>query len=202
MENLKGNRFGRWLVLEHDGYGPSGTIYKCLCDCGAEKSVLRKSLLNGRSISCGCYAKEKRLEANTKHGHSGKKGGQSPTYKTWAAMKRRCSDKNHRSKASYYDKGITVCERWKDFKNFLADMGERPEGSTIDRIDGNGNYEPSNCRWSTPKEQANNMKTNHYIERDGLRLTVSQWAEKLGIKDGTIRARLSRGWSDERALGF
>lgn len=201
FKDLTGEVFGRWTVLKQAPYDSTGTRWYCKCECGVEKSVMQRTLLNGRSTSCGCLSAEARLKANTKHGHSGHQNKKSsPTYKTWAAMKRRCSDKNHRSRANYYDKGIKVCKRWLCFKGFLKDMGERPEGHTLDRIDSDKDYKPSNCRWATPQEQARNMKTNHYLEHDGKRMIIVAWAKELGINEGTIRARLSRGWSTERAL--
>jgi hypothetical protein len=115
-------------------------------------------------------------------------------------MLKRCNDPKQTGYQNYGGKGIKVCEDWKTFEGFLADMGERGEGKTLDRIDSNGNYEKSNCRWFDMKEQANNRSNNHLLTHNGETHTVAQWAEKLGIKDGTIRARLFRGFSTEDAL--
>jgi hypothetical protein len=115
-------------------------------------------------------------------------------------MLRRCNDPKQTGYQNYGGKGVTVCEDWKTFEGFLADMGEREDGKTLDRIDGNGNYEKSNCRWFDMKEQANNRSNNHLLTHNGETHTVAQWAEILGIKDGTIRGRLFRGFSTEDAL--
>ena len=150
-------------------------------------------------MSCGCFASEIATATHTTHGHN-KRSGQSPTYKSWRNMLRRCTDVKHPSYANYGGRGISVCEEWMVFSGFLRDMGERPETKTLDRIDSNGNYEKSNCRWLDMKEQANNRSSNHLLTHNGETHTVAQWAEKLGIKDGTIRARLFRGFSVEDAL--
>lgn len=124
-------------------------------------------------------------------------------YRIWSDMKTRCYQKSHRSYNNYGGRGITVCEEWKNssdsFIEWAFSSGYQ-EHLTLDRIDTNGNYEPSNCRWITRKEQCNNTRKNVFLEYKGKKQTVSQWAEELGIKDGTLRGRLNRGWSVERAL--
>lgn len=114
----------------------------------------------------------------------------------------RCENKNDPRFKDYGGRGIKVCERWRhSFPNFLADMGERPPGMSIDRYpDKNGNYEPENCRWATPKEQSNNMRRNHLLTHDGETLTVSQWADRIGLQYSTFSVRIKRGWSMQRAL--
>jgi len=199
MQDLIGKKFGRWLVTSRAEYGESGARWHCECECGTEKIVIQRTLIQGRSVSCGCYAREQRVKKLTRHGHN-KEGKRTKTYNTWHHMKRRCKDKNHRNHKSYYDKGIKVCERWEDFTSFLEDMGERPEGKTLDRIDGDKGYHKENCRWATPKEQANNMSRNHYLEFNGEKLTISQWADKIGVKYVTLNTRIHRGWSVKRAL--
>ena len=198
-KDLTGNKFGKWFVLNQSLKETYGDAYwTCECECGTKKDVLGRSLKSGKSSSCGCARKES-LSDGAKHGHN-RAGKRTPTYQTWSDMKRRCSDAKHKSYSIYGGKGIKVCDRWEVFSNFLEDMGDRPEGKTLDRIDSKGDYCADNCKWSTPKEQARNMRSNHYIEYDGKRMIITDWAEYLGIKEGTIRARLSRGWSDERAL--
>lgn len=126
----------------------------------------------------------------------------SPEWRSWRSMKTRCCLKLKRPEGKrYWSNGITVCDRWlESFANFLADMGPRPEGTTLDRINNAGNYEPGNCRWATKDEQANNQTSNVILEFNGERQTVSRWARHLGIGVSTIRFRLRSGWSVERAL--
>jgi hypothetical protein len=122
------------------------------------------------------------------------------TYDIWQAMRSRCTKPHNPKYHRYGGRGITVCERWQDFKNFLADMGERPEGMQLDRKDNDGPYSPDNCRWATPQEQMNNTSFNVFIEHDGRKLTISQWARELNIKPNTIVTRLRRGWQSVDAL--
>ena len=136
-----------------------------------------------------------------KHGHASTKTKKSsPTYRTWNAMTQRCNNPKHAKYWQYGAKGITVHPRWLDFQNFLADMGERPEGTTIDRIESAKGYEPGNCRWSTPIEQQNNLRSNVWLEFNGERKTVSQWARTVGMRPCLISWRIKRGWSVEHAL--
>lgn len=154
------------------------------------------ALRNGDSRSCGCFNRDVHRELWkerwTTHGHASR-GEYSPTYRVWVNLQTR---KRHQK----YD-GITVCERWRDsFETFLADMGERPEGLTIDRIDNDKGYEPGNCRWATQKEQQNNRRNNRLITVNGRTQTLAQWAEETGFNRKTISRRLDLGWSAEKAL--
>ena len=156
-----GDRFGRWLVLTpvEPYVSPKGEKLSrllCRCECGTERIVLAQSLRSGISRSCSCLQREIAAQRKTIHGHGGK---WTPTYRSWIAMKGRCHYPANASWQYYGGRGITVCDRWRDsFEAFLADLGERPEGKTLDRIDPDGDYEPGNCRWATPKEQRANQR--------------------------------------------
>lgn len=133
--------------------------------------------------------------------HGGTSNGTTtPTYTTWRSMWRRCTQPTHPSYHNYGKRGIRVCDEWRDFVKFLADMGDRPSGMTLERRDSNANYSKENCRWATHKEQSNNRRNNHLLTVGGVTKTVEQWAETVGIKSGTISQRLCYGWSEARAV--
>lgn len=132
---------------------------------------------------------------NVRHGLT-----KSPTYRTWRSMKARCYNPQSLSFKYYGAKGIRICERWESFDAFLEDMGERPEGTSIDRLDSTKNYEPENCRWATTKQQNRNLSTNVILEYRGARRCVSEWAEIAGLSKETLGQRLRSGWCIEKAL--
>jgi len=121
-------------------------------------------------------------------------------YGTWKSMMQRCYNKNHKAYSFYGGRGIFVCDRWKNFDNFVRDMNPRPDGMTMDRIDGDGNYLPSNVQWSDKKEQQRNMKSNRNISHDGRSKCLAAWAEEKGISEAALSGRLKNGWSVESAL--
>lgn len=193
--NLAGMRFGRWQALEYVDAGK----WLCLCDCGTKKLVAGSGLRGGGTYSCGC----RRVDLKIKHGHNRKPGGKrdrSSAYSRWSAMWQRCENPKYKQFADYGGRGITVCERWRDFAAFLEDMGEPPEGMTLDRIDNSRGYEPANCRWVTRSEQQMNKRNNRLLEKDGVSMPVTAWARKLGMKPNTIRSRLRYGWTVDRVL--
>lgn len=152
-KNMATLRFGKLLVMSLAEKSRNGTAkWLCRCDCGVEKVIFSTALNRGQT-SCGCEANAAASVARTTHGATN-----SSTWLSWKSMKNRCMCATSPDHAEYGARGIKVCERWMKFENFLADMGERPTGMTLDRRNNDGNYEPGNCKWSTAKEQANNRR--------------------------------------------
>jgi len=158
-----GNRHGRLVVIARAWTKGRWTTWECLCDCGETIEVRGHRLRNGHTKSCGCLRREQRTafgESRSTHGHSFVGGKETPTYSSWHSMKQRCLNPKATKWKHYGARGVRVCERWRiSFENFLADMGERPAGKTLDRIDPDGNYEPGNCRWATMVQQRHNRRT-------------------------------------------
>lgn len=157
-------------------------------------------LNGGLSILAAAFTANGIIQRNVRHGHA-MTGNHSMTYNSWQSMLGRCQNENNKNFPRYGGRGISVCERWQQFENFFADMGERPIGKTLDRTDVNGNYEPSNCKWSTPSEQSANTRRALVYSFDGETLPLIVWAERTGIGYSTLKNRIRNyGWSVERAL--
>jgi hypothetical protein len=170
------------------------------CDCGNQKISRLYDVQRRKISSCGCLKKKllaERNKSNAKHGMYN-----TSTYKSWASIIERCYNKNSVNFHNYGEKGIAMCESWREsFENFLIDMGEKPDGFTIDRIDVYGNYEASNCRWANAKTQANNRTNNRKISYDGQTHNLAEWSDITGINETTIQKRIDKyGWSIEEAL--
>lgn len=155
--DITGQRFGRLIALNNASRSAQGMIWLCLCDCGNKTSVHAKYLKAGNTKSCGCWDREAVRRRNYKHGYRTREKSH-PLYNTWQNIHRRCSNKRAPDYKNYGGRGITVCEQWQDFERFLSDMGERPAGCSIDRIDNDQGYFPSNCRWATHSQQMKNRR--------------------------------------------
>lgn len=191
-----GLRYSRLTVIglsdriERQTNGCYKRFWNCRCDCGKEVEVCSGNL-TGHTQSCGCLQLERIGEALYKHG-----AGETSEYRTWSAMRRRCYDKNDKGYKNYGGRGISVCDRWNSsFVNFFSDMGERPKGLSLERVDNNGNYCPENCKWGTKLEQIRNRRTTRRLEVNGENLTVEEWSKKTGLEYDTIIKRISYGWS-------
>jgi hypothetical protein len=172
----------------------------CRCDCGRQYIAGPYQLRTGGTRSCGCQLRLDAISAAVRvHGHV-RNRKPSPTYRSWQSMWKRCTKPDEDSYQYYGAAGITVCERWRSFENFLADMGERPVGTSIDRKDNALGYKPANCRWATVLEQARNKRGLTWVEFRGERHTISEWTEKMRLPKYLLSLRLRRGWSVERAL--
>lgn len=197
--NLIGKRFGKLTVVERAENNKRGnTMWLCKCDCGNEKIVNGTYLKAGQVKSCGCLLDEARhLPKRVTHGETNTK-----LYKKYRGMLGRCSPTYHGAK-NYYEKGIRVCDEWigeHGFENFKewslnngCDDNKHWTEMTLDRIDNNGNYEPSNCRWTTSKQQCNNMSTNVFFTYMDKTQMMKQWCEELGLSYGMVRARHQKG---------
>ena len=196
IKDMTGKRIGKIIVIGRDKTRGHGAMWHCRCDCGSIFSTRGNHLRKKNPTeSCGCinYGGEK-------HGHT-KSYKQSKTYKTWLSMKSRCFNKNTISWHNYGGRGITVCKKWTtSFESFLKDMGEKPEGKSLERINVNGDYKPSNCKWATNVEQGNNRRNNSIIFYKGESKTVTEWSRITGIQRSSIYSRLRNNWDIEKAL--
>jgi hypothetical protein len=193
--HLAGQRYGLLTVLYETSRKGRNRRYICECDCGRVTVAHMMSLRGGSTRSCGCL----RVSTPRTHGH---KSGvwQSPVHRVWSGMLRRCRCVTDDAYQNYGGRGIRVCERWLKFENFFADMGYPPTGRSLERIDNDGNYEPSNCRWATRTEQARNTRRNRFITFEGQTKTLAEWSELTNLSGEVIAHRLKIGWGVERAL--
>lgn len=201
--DLAGIRFGRLVAVERATLATSsGVMWRCTCDCGKTVVVRTGALRRGATKSCGCLGAELSAKRFLKHGNS-RIGKRSAEYGIWRTMKTRCLNPNSPEWSRYGGRGITICDRWNhSFQAFLEDMGPRPSPAhSIDRFpDNDGNYEPSNCRWATSKQQGRNRRSTHMLSWNDETMCATDWAIKLGMRVGTLLMRLQYGWSVEEAL--
>lgn len=202
-----GDTFGLWTVIEHPFHEGKYWLVACRCECGAERPVKTMALYAGRSKMC---AYGKHFPTEPIHGmcrmrdENGKtiRNKFTPEFEAWRSMKKRCLLDNFPQFKDWGGRGITFCERWKVFSNFLADVGMRPgRGYSLDRYPNvNGNYEPGNVRWANRIEQQNNTTQNHFLEHGGKRMTIADWARETGADVVLLYSRVRQGWDDARIL--
>lgn len=206
IRNIAGQKFGRLTCIKVVGADKrKRALWLCQCSCGMEKIVLGNSLVTGVTKSCGCLQKEKAAETGRNkrtHGFGAEGKCSSGLYKSWSHMKQRCMNKKCQDYHRYGGRGIKVCEEWLDFDNFhrWAINNGYEKGRSIERINNDGDYCPSNCKWATAQEQNNNKRSNRKVTLNGESKNVQQWARELGINASTLYTRLNDGWSDYRAL--
>jgi hypothetical protein len=191
--DITGQRFGKLLAVEQlpRRKGAWHSTWRCACSCGKDCKRTSYELRRGLSVNCGCS--KRRLKS---HGVSG-----NSSYRVWVNMLARCYNPNDVGWPYYGGRGITVCDRWREsVLNFVADMGARPLGRTLDRIDSAGSYCKENCRWADLEAQANNRRNSRRLDLDGESMTLAQWARRAGISQSLLTWRLSAGWSARDAL--
>jgi hypothetical protein len=195
---IAGDKFGRWIIASPLVRHNSRDYFECRCDCGTIKLVRKSKLLDGTSRSCGCL----RNDNLTTHGATKNNiRRESHEYWIWNTIVQRCTNPKVKNWMDYGGRGITVCDRWLKYENFIADMGKRPTAEhSIDRDDNEAGYSPENCRWATRQEQATNKRNNHLIELFGRCQHLAGWAREYGIDHTLIISRLSRGWSEVDAV--
>ena len=196
--DLTGQKFGRLTVkgrLENrDKNGR--VVWRLLCDCGNEVVFDAGRFKYGNTASCGCLRKELVGDDHRTHGLS-----KTPIYNCWLSIKKRCYNEQNQDYHLYGGRGIRVCDRWMKFENFYADMGERPEGMSIDRIDYNGDYTPENCRWATATQQARNKRNTKVVEYGGITKPIRDFCDELSLNASTVMTRLNQQhWTVDRAL--
>lgn len=194
-KDINGQKFGRLTVTGYAGSPDGYARWNCICDCGKSYVARGHTLRDGRTKSCGCLSKEVASKKSRRHGAT--VGGISPEYRSYVKMKERCLNPNHPHFSNYGGRGLTICERWlSGFEFFLADMGKKPTlRHTLDRIDNDGNYEPSNCRWATRKQQNRNTRVSRPVKCEtGIEFkSCGEAAEVMGGHQSGIRAACNSG---------
>jgi len=194
--NLVGSTFGRLTVVSRskDRVTYQGNLlhyWVCRCECGRVSEKYQGNLVSGKTRSCG----ERSCRCVTTHNMSN-----TPTYRTWVNIRTRCENPNTPYWPAYGGRGITVSRRWQSFEAFLADMGPRPNGASLDRIDNDGPYSKANCRWATRRTQMRNTRRNIFVSAFGRTLVIEDWSSLTGIHKNTLTFRIKSGWPAELAL--
>ncbi len=210
--DMTGQKCGRLTVLNFAGTRNEKAYWLCLCDCGKQSEVLGKFLRNGTTKSCGCLSSDTTALRSLRHGHS-QRGNRRPEYRCWKAVIQRCTNTNATYYENYGGRGIKVCEGFVNYETFFSTLGTKPTRKhEIDRVDNDLHYSCGSCaqclregwkmnlRWATRIQSSNNRRNNHFVEFQGIKLTLTQWAEKIGINANSIKNRLRRGWSVAKAL--
>ncbi len=206
--DITGATFGRLTVVGRGQNVAGRASWRVICACGNATTVMGKDLRRGHTQSCGCLQKERSAEASRARIRARAPAKKHPLHATWKHMKRRCSSPLSPDYRLYGARGIRVCERWRSFRAFVDDMGPRPDGASLDRIDPDGNYEPGNCRWATPAQQAQNRSCSRLprelrcapLTFGGETMDWKEWAARLGLHPSAISQRLRKGWDVERAF--
>lgn len=202
--DLTGRDFGTAVVLRLAGRRGRKIVWDCECECGGVFVAQASNLASLTARCADCIANNRREQFLTIQSRSGNKTHgltRTPEHGVWTAMLRRCRNLNCAEYASYGGRGITICERWLQFANFMSDMGPRPTSRhTIERVDNSRGYDPDNCVWATFIEQARNRRNNLIVEAFGRSQCLAAWAEESAIQYHTIKARLRHGWPAEKAL--
>jgi hypothetical protein len=196
VEDLTGQQFDRIVVVAYSHKHKKKHRWLCRClDCGRVTAKTRYEIWK---YNCKCHQAEAARANRLTHGHT--QGKFSKTYSAWNNMRQRCENPANGHYGDYGGRGIRVCDRWQVFEHFLEDMGECPDGLTIERVNNAGNYEPGNCRWATVDEQARNKRNNRWLTLNGRTMCAKDWARELGIHYMTLITRMNRGWSDDECL--
>jgi hypothetical protein len=200
--NIEGQRFGRLVAVSYSHHSEKRAYWTFRCDCGTQKVISHSTVKRLRTKSCGCLRVERARETWLRHGDA-KQGAVTRLHGIWRQMLGRCNPDRNRPH-HYAARGIRVCDEWRDYAVFKKWSLSNGYGETlsIERVNNDGNYEPSNCCWATKSAQARNRRTSCFLEFAGERLVIAEWGDRTGIKASTITGRLRRGWPPERALGF
>jgi hypothetical protein len=208
--DMRCKRFGRLTVVDEAPSIGGKAAWRCHCDCGNEATITGSVLRLGKSNSCGCLRRELGRNlgvASRRHGEASN-SKETPEYRTWAAMLSRCNNPNHCNYPYYGARGISVCERWQTYENFLADMGRRPSKyHSIDRIDNDGNYCPENCRWATSEEQNNNQRKPkerpgawRILTVNGIEKPLREWLVLVNLPQRTYFRHVAAGLTPEQVI--